>query len=92
MLKWLFGQRGRGGKSLSVDFTFALIFNTNVLVLWYIGDRVFVLHCFCSRSSHLMSLVIGGVTNPFSCTCYAYHHYNKWHVVTNGLQILILNV
>jgi len=40
MLKWLFGQRGRGGKSLSVDFTFALIFNTNVLVLWYIGEGI----------------------------------------------------
>ena len=27
---------GRGGKSLLLDLTFALIFYTNVLVLWYI--------------------------------------------------------
>jgi hypothetical protein len=88
MLKWLFGRRGRGGKSLSVDLAFALIFNTNVLVLWYISDRVFLPVLFLFHSSHLMSLVIGGLTNPFSCTCYAYHHSNKCHVVTNGIQIL----
>jgi hypothetical protein len=54
MLKWLFGRRGRGGKSLSVDLAFALIFNTNVLVLWYISDRVFLPVLFLFHSSHLV--------------------------------------
>jgi hypothetical protein len=51
---------GRGGKSLLVDLTFALIFYTNVLVLWYIDYWVFLLYCF-RPCFHLMSLVIGSV-------------------------------
>jgi hypothetical protein len=31
-----------------VDLTFALIFYTNVLVLWYIDYWVFLLYCFLS--------------------------------------------
>lgn len=48
MLKWLIGRRRRGGKSPSVDLAFALIFYTDVLVLWYISDKVFLLYRSCS--------------------------------------------
>jgi hypothetical protein len=86
MFKWLPGQSGRRGESLSLGPAVALVFIVrDVLVSWYISRRVFLcieLFLFCS--SVFMSLVIELISSC-SCTGYAYCS-NKWHSSSPSLS------